>query len=128
MIKHELGSMNELEALLSGANDRVLPDEKFYKRTYYISADKFNQLQYYRLNFNPYNEIAKGAGADQFGIWRSQIRTYLGHINNAGHAARFMIRPLTIETLKNADLIRNLENNFCYELEQGAEYGIPYDI
>lgn len=128
MNKFELTNTSQLETLFQSVERKTQKQACHFTQTYYIDSQKFTGLDYYHLNFEPYNSIAKQAGADQFGVWRGANDIYMGHINNAGHAARFMIRPITMEMLKDSDLILSLEENYCRELERNAVFGIPYEL
>ncbi|MBR9828078.1 MAG: hypothetical protein GYB41_05495 [Oceanospirillales bacterium] len=128
MKKHTLKNIGELEALYMGLKSQHKLDDFYYDETFFIDHKGFMKLDFYELDFKPYVDISNIVGSSCFGLWKSKIRIYLGHINNAGHGARYMVRAVTLCQVKDVQLMENLKSNYCEFLEKNAVQGLPYEL
>ena len=128
MQKRKIGAMSELEELYSElTQDSSLP-KSCYETTVLISNVEFGELVYFQLAFEPFVSLAKHCGMTSFGIYGSKNRLYLGHINTAGHGARFMIRPILLNQLLDVTLMKSLNEDYCQRLESGAVKELAFEI
>lgn len=116
-----LTSLMDVELLF--AEQSNIDDDKpakFYLQSYTVTGQQINQLDYFQLDFEPYRSLALSVGATHFGIKKSPLRFYLGHINLGGHWPLCTIRPLSLEQVKDLDYLHSMMNNYCSALEINA--------
>ena len=128
MEKRKVSSISDLEKLYSELTQESKLPQSCYETTLLISNVEFGKLIYFQLASEPFIEVAKYCGMASFGIYGSEKRFYLGHINVAGHGARFVIRPVLLDQLLDVVLMKSLNEDYCQRLESGAVKELAFEI
>ncbi len=127
---NEITSEQQLDKLFNSHQCNFYIDPSCYRKTRYIEDKTYDDLIKYRLNFEPYIQIAKVCSMLNIHIYRSRFtnRFYIGFFNTGGHAPRFEIRPLRLEDIKNYSYIQDMFSNHAQKLSWGIDINENYDI
>lgn len=99
-----------------------------YESTRYIRWSEFEAMQVYELDFEPYLSISELCNMRFFTLHQSQLRVYLAHLNDAGHAPRWEARPITLSQLQDIELMTHLMQDHAYQLGLRINFDLNYPI
>jgi hypothetical protein len=126
----EIISITELENEINLYPPIENLEESSYNKTRYIDGEIYKDLIKYKLNFEPYTEIAKRCSMNSIFIMRSARtnRFYIGFLNIGGHGARYEVRPVRLREIKNEQYIEYMFANHGQQLDRGIDLNEKYEI
>jgi hypothetical protein len=126
----EINSEAELKELFDTYICKSELNESSFRKTRYIDHSVSNNLDRYKLNFEPYIKIADRCGMNYVDILRSKQtnRFYLGFLNTGGHGAVYEIRPSRLSDILNYGYIEDMFANHAQKLDWGIDINEEYEV
>lgn len=105
-------------------------NEYSYSKSRYVTRLEFDSLIQYKLDFEPYLEIARRCSMSGIYVMRSPItnRFYIGFINLGGHGAMWEVRPVRIKEVEDASYIERMLKDHGQQLDWGIDLNENYKI
>lgn len=123
-----LRHMQEVINLFDSIKPEAQLPAQYYISTRYIRWSEFEAMQVYELDFEPYLSISELCNMRFFTLHQSQLRVYLAHLNDAGHAPRWEARPITLSQLQDIELMTHLMQDHAYQLGLRINFDLNYPI